>query len=163
MKKVLIVLGSPNSEKGELGRIALDRLNYCQSIFDSKEHLILCTGGFGPHFNTTSMPHAHYAIEYLINNGIKRASFMDIALSSHTVDDAVKVKEVLRDFLYPVKIITSFYHLERTKIIFDIILPNLEKEYFGVAHPDLTKNEENTLVQHESKAIAKIKENGLYF
>ncbi|MBG6062320.1 hypothetical protein IWX83_002118 [Flavobacterium sp. CG_9.1] len=66
MKEILIVLGSPNSDEGKLKDIALDRLNYCVSIFDDKKNLILCAGGFGQHFNTTNEPHAKYAMEYLI-------------------------------------------------------------------------------------------------
>ena len=63
--KVLIVLGSPNSETGDLGQVALDRLEYCFDIFESKDNCIICTGGFGEHFNTAPLPHADYAIKYL--------------------------------------------------------------------------------------------------
>lgn len=164
MKEVLIVLGSPNSAEGKLGDIAIDRLNYCYEIFDPKKNLILCTGGFGDNFNTADQPHAHYAIEYLVNLGINRAYFLDIALSSNSVEDAVKSKQVLlnsgSDYL--VKVITSDFHLERVKIIFDHILTGFTKEYHGVAH-QMPIDEKQKRIEHERKAINEIRKNGLYF
>lgn len=163
MKKILIVLGSLNSSDGVLSSLAVDRLNYCLSVFKPEEHLILCTGGFGAHFNVSDKPHAYYTTEYLVNEGVNRESIMKIALSSNTVDDAVKVKEILGDANYQVEIITSDYHLERVKIIFNAVMPRLEKEYIGVLTSGLTKNELNKLIEHEQKAISGIKKNGLYF
>ncbi len=159
----MIVLGSPNSVHGELSIMALGRLNYCLSVFDPKEHLILCTGGFGAHFNVSTMPHAYYTSEYLVSKGIERTALMNIALSSNTVDDAVKAKEILGDVSYKLEIITSDYHLERVRLIFDTIIPDLDKEYIGISHPDLERNELDNLIKHEKKAIREIKENGLYF
>ena len=164
MKEVLIVLGSPNSAEGKLGDIAVDRLNYCLKIFDIHKNLILCTGGFGEHFNTTDQPHAHYAIEYLMNRGIDKEYFMDIALSSNSVQDAVKAKQVL---LYSggdhsVKVITSDFHIERVKLIFEHILTSFTIEYHGVIHP-MPIEEKERLIQHEKRAIAEIKRNGIYF
>ena len=157
-------MGSPNSAEGKLGDIAVDRLNYCYEIFDPKKNLILCTGGFGAHFNTADQPHAHFAIEYLMNRGIDKEYFMEIALSSNSVQDAVKAKQVLlysgSDYL--VKVITSDFHLERVKIIFDQILTGFTKEYLGVIHQMPTEEKER-LIQHEKRAIDEIRKNGLYF
>ena len=164
MKEVLIVLGSPNSAEGKLGDIAVDRLNYCYEIFDPKKNLILCTGGFGEHFNTANQPHAHYAIEYLMRLGIERGYFMDIALSSNSVEDAVKSKQVLLNSHsnYSLKIITSDFHIERVKIIFETILTGFEKSYFGVTHQMLIE-ERRKRIEHEKKAIDEIRKNGIYF
>jgi uncharacterized SAM-binding protein YcdF (DUF218 family) len=164
MKEVLIVLGSPNSAEGKLGNIALDRLNYCFKIFEQNKNLILCTGGFGAHFNTTNQPHAQYAIEYLMSLGINSSYFMDIALSSNSVQDAVNSKQVLLNSGsdYSVKVITSDFHLERVRIIFESILTGFEKNYFGVAH-QMPIVERQKRIEHERKAINEIRKNGLYF
>ena len=164
MKEVLIVLGSPNSAEGKLGDIAVDRLNYCYEIFDSNKNLILCTGGFGDHFNTANQPHASYAIEYLMSLGIDSSYFMDIALSSNSVEDVVKSKQVLLNSGsdYSVKVITSDFHLERVKIIFESILTGFEKTYFGVTH-QMPIDERQKRIEHERKAINEIRKNGLYF
>ena len=162
MKEILIVLGSPNSDQGILEEIAVNRLNYCADIFDSKTNLVLCTGGFGEKFNTTNQPHAKYAMQYLMQAGIEEKYFMTMALSSNTVDDAVKTREILSGFLCTLKIITSAYHLERTRLIFDQILIDIPKLYIGVSH-EFDENIESNLRHHERKAIDEIKKNGLYF
>jgi uncharacterized SAM-binding protein YcdF (DUF218 family) len=161
-KNIVVVLGSPNSDQGKLGQIALDRLNFCLEIFEPKTDLILCTGGYGKHFNNTNEPHGSYAINYLMDCGIQEGSFIGIVLSSNTVQDAVKVKEMLANDICSLKIITSDYHLERAKIIFDAILTNTKNEFFGVTHT-LSSIEKTKLLTHEKKAIATIKKNGLYF
>ena len=94
MKEVLIVLGSPNSPSGELSDISKSRLDYCRNIF-TKGQLILCTGGCGPHFNTSDKPHSLYGRDYLIKNGLSEKDFLEFALSENTVDDAVKIKPIL--------------------------------------------------------------------
>jgi vancomycin permeability regulator SanA len=160
--EILIILGSPNSPEGKLLQIALDRLDYCLSIFDQEKNLILCTGGFGKHFNTTEIPHARYAVEYLMEHGIHKDYFLKIALSSNTVDDALKTKEILSDHKIPVKIITSDYHLERVKVIFEQILANLTKTYVGVSH-NLPEEVRKQLASHEKKAMDNLIRNGIYF
>ena len=68
--EVIVVLGSPNFPDGTLGPIALDRLQVCLSIFNPKKHKILCTGGFGAHFNTSPVAHANYLKDFLILKGV---------------------------------------------------------------------------------------------
>ncbi len=162
MKEAIIVLGSPNSKTGKLGDIALSRLNYCLNIFNPNENLIICTGGFGEHFNTSKKPHAEYAIEYLVSKGIPKSYFMDIALSSNTVEDAIKISEILLNNPLPCKIITSDFHLERVKLIFDQILTNIHKIYLA-AKLEIADKERAKLLEHERKAINEIIENGIYF
>jgi hypothetical protein len=67
--RVLVILGPPNSPNGNLSSIAKNRLDLCFQIF-LKDDLILCTGGWGKHFNTSINPHAYYAKEYLLKKGI---------------------------------------------------------------------------------------------
>ncbi len=161
-KNILVVLGSPNSPEGELSAISKSRLNYCKTVF-TKDNLIVCTGGWGDHFNTAKLAHAHYAKTYLIENGILESAFLDFALSKHTVDDAVKLIPILGAFKNPnVTVITSDYHLERVTLIFTEILKTYNLKFIGVAS-NLDKPEYDALVQHEKKRVKAIKENGLYY
>ncbi|BFM43624.1 hypothetical protein CFS9_22650 [Flavobacterium sp. CFS9] len=161
--KVLIVLGSPNSETGNLEQVALDRLKYCLDIFESKDNCIICTGGFGEHFNTAPLPHADYAMKYLIENGLSAENFLEPALSANTVEDAVLSKKILvHHNLNSVVIITSDYHVERVKLIFDEILGFDQIEYAGVTH-DISDTEKEKLLEHEKKAINGILSKGLYY
>lgn len=161
--KTLVVLGSLNSEDGSLGYSALDRLNYCVDIFDPKNNYIICTGGFGAHFNTTNNAHAIYAMKYLMDNGIGSESFLEPALSGNTVEDAVMTKKiVLSHNLDSIIVITSDFHLERVKLIFDEILESVIIEYKGVEH-DIPSIKKEKLIAHEKKAISVILNKGLYY
>lgn len=161
-KEVLIILGSPNSPSGKLSDISLSRLNYCVNHYKTG-NLILCTGGWGEHFNTSEHAHALLAKQYLIENGIPEAVFLDFALSGNTVEDAVKAKEIL-SALENIKltIITSDYHVNRVNLIFNEILKNYTMDFIGVKS-NLDKDVYDALELHETKAINAIIENGLYY
>ncbi|WP_034042410.1 YdcF family protein [Wocania ichthyoenteri] len=161
-KNVLIVLGSPNSPEGILSDISKSRLNFCASVY-SKNNLVLCTGGWGDHFNTANKPHAYYAKAYLIKKGIVEKDFLDHAISSNTVEDAVKIKSIIEKLNgVSLTIITSDYHLNRVKLIFNEILKPFKLDFVGVKS-NLDKKDYDLLVNHEKKAIKSILENGLYY
>ncbi|WP_190810415.1 YdcF family protein [Flagellimonas sp. S3867] len=163
MKEVLIVLGSPNTTSGELSSISTSRLDCCLDLF-KKESLVLCTGGWGPHFNTTEHSHAHYAKAYLTQKGLPESAFLEFALSKNTVDDAVKAKNILsklEDNL-SLTIITSGYHLERVKMIFNEVLKGYTMMFIGVPCK-LDEDEYAILLAHEKKAITSILQKGLYY
>ncbi len=161
-KEVLVVLGSPNSPSGELSDISKSRLDCCRKMF-TKGLLILCTGGWGPHFNTSDKPHAFYGKEYLMGNGLSEEDFLEIALSGNTVDDAVKLKAI---FSNPKNVnlivITSDYHIERVKLIFNEILDKYEMSFVGV-ESNMEAEKLRQLIEHENNAIKAIKQNGLYY
>jgi vancomycin permeability regulator SanA len=163
MKNVIIILGSPNSQKGRLSKIAIGRAKKCIEIFNSEKDLILCTGGFGIHFNTSPKPHAEHLKRYLIKNGIFEICFLPFANSSNTVEDATKAKEILlENGGRKVTIITTNYHLKRVQLIFDEILSEFEKTYHGVPNTMSVK----TLLKfekHEAKAVEGILRDGLYY
>ena len=90
-QEVLIVLGAPNSNSENLSLMSLSRLNFCKTRY-APGKLVLCTGGWGEHFNTTPRSHASYAKDYLLKIGFLEDDFLPNALSQNTVDDAVKIK-----------------------------------------------------------------------
>ena len=161
-KEVLIILGSPNSPSGKLSDISIGRLNYCVDHYQ-KGNLIICTGGWGEHFNISKKSHATFAKQYLIEKGLLEEDFLDFALSGNTVDDAVKIKPIISK-LKKIKltIITSDYHLNRVKIIFNEILENYTMDFIGV-DSNLEQEAYNALMLHEKKAINSIVQNGLYY
>lgn len=160
--EVLIVLGGTNSPTGQLSDISITRLNYCISNF-KKGNRILCTGGWGELFNKATSAHATYAKQYLIKNGLLEESFLDLALSSNTVEDAVKVKSIIAKLKNSkLTVITSDFHLNRVKLIFNEILKNHKITYVGVAS-NLDLEKYNKLLLHEENAINSILQNGLYY
>jgi uncharacterized SAM-binding protein YcdF (DUF218 family) len=161
-KDVLVVLGSPNSNNGELESIAKNRLDYCSSIY-KRGMFVLCTGGWGEHFNTTETAHAVYARNYLIRRGIPADAFLKDALSNNSVDDAVKVKQIILAMKnIRLIVITSDFHVERIRLIFTEILSDYLSSFIGVTSI-LNQDEFNRLVKHEQQAIASILKNGLFY
>ena len=69
-------------------------------------------------------------MKYLKEKGLSAENFLESALSANTVEDAVLSKKiVLSHNLNAVVVITSDYHLERVKLIFDEILGFDQMEY----------------------------------
>ncbi len=161
-KEVLVVLGAPNSPTGELSNIARSRLDYCASIY-SKGQLVLCTGGWGEHFNTAAEAHAVYAKRYLIERGVFKDDFLELALSQNTVDDAIRIKKIISNIAAPkLTIITSDFHKERVALIFQEILKGFDITLAGVKS-NLENDHLQQLIKHEQEAIQSILRNGLYY
>lgn len=161
-KRILIVLGAPNSPNGNLSSIAKNRLDLCFKILLQSD-LILCTGGWGKNFNTASLPHSYYAKEYLLKKGILKSYFLEPAISNNTVDDAVKAKEIISKYKkLKLLIITSDFHINRANLIFKEILKEYTLE-FVAAENNLPRHQLKKIVEHEKKSINKIIENGLYY
>lgn len=160
-KKVIVVLGSPNSPDGMLSVIAKSRLDHCAAIY-AEGTSVLCTGGWGDHFNTATEAHAVYAKRYLMERGVAESAFLDFALSSNSIDDAVKVKAVISE-MESVKliVITSDFHLERIRLVFQKILSEADLSFAGVTC-EIERETLAGLIQHEKNAIASILKNGLY-
>ena len=78
-KEVLIILGSPNSPSGALSDISISRLNDCVNRYQ-KGDFILCTGGWGAHFNISKSSHAALAKQYLMGKGKWRMIEKGIAI-----------------------------------------------------------------------------------
>ena len=161
--EVIVVLGSPNFPDGTLGPIALDRLLGCLGIFDPTKHKILCTGGFGTHFNTSPIAHANYLKDFLIQKGVPSTAFLPLALSSNTVEDAVMSLSILKKHEYKdLIIITSEYHVARVEFIFTEILKDFNLSFKAVAHHSIDDVLE-PLIQHEKMAMDQLNSNGLYY
>ena len=161
--EVIVVLGSPNFPDGTLGPIALDRLLGCLGIFDPTKHKILCTGGFGAHFNTSPVAHANYLKDFLIQKRVPSTAFLPLALSSNTVEDAVMSKSILKEVEYKnLIILTSEYHLARVKFIFTEILKDFNLSFNAVTHHSIDDVLE-PLIQHEKVAMDLLNSNGLYY
>ena len=162
MKRILIVLGAENSDEGKLGAIAQSRLDKCVKVYKPGDSIIY-TGGWGAHFNATDLAHAVYAQKYLKDKGDPESCFLPVALSAHTVDDAVKVKEILNDLLpASIVLISTDVHLKRVQFIFDEILKGTKITYDGVKAP-ISNDELVRRVAHEKKALKGMMEKGLYY
>ena len=161
MDGIIIVLGAPNDEKGNLSDMALGRLN--QAIHEykcNKDYKILCTGGFGTHFNTTDKPHAFYAINYLIQQGLPATDMLEMAESQNTLEDALLSKPIVDK--YGVKsliIVSSDFHLPRAKYVFERAFEGYGLIFSG-AITNFSKKRYLSLKNHEERELKKLRNCG---
>jgi uncharacterized SAM-binding protein YcdF (DUF218 family) len=154
MSCAIIILGSPNDEKGHLLTTAISRcemaLREYSKLSDCK---ILCTGGFGPNFNATDYPHGQYTQRYLEKQAVPASAFLDTALSAFTLEDAQLSKPILeKNAITHIVLVTSEFHMKRAKLVFNHVLPDIHFEY-AEAKTDVTDVEFERLIEHEKKAI----------
>lgn len=160
MKTAILLLGAPNDECGNLSSIALERCN--QALAESiknPEAYILCTGGFGAHFNTTNKPHAFYTRSYLIGEGVLETRFLPSAESGNTIEDAKIAAPILdANGTEKVILVTSDFHTERAMLLVSRHLnPQIIIEP-SPAKTNLPEEELEKLRAHETQAIARLKE-----
>lgn len=165
---VIVVLGSPNDEDGNLSDIAKSR---CTKAFESYQTLktegscaVLTTGGFGEHFNRTNKPHAEYTKQYMIELGVPKSVFLESALSRHSVEDAVFSWAILKHYTVDTYyIITSSYHVPRAEYIFRYVYDEAQKITMVPATVMLAQEEQDKLIAHEKQALAGLKKNGIIY
>lgn len=163
MKGIIIILGSPNNEKGELGQLAIDRLSTAIALYRRHSgYKVLCTGGFGKHFNQTMQPHAYYAKLYLMGQGVDQNDILEFVLSANTVEDATKSYQIIRRYNpESIMVVTSDFHMPRVKFIFERVYSGSLISYVEVAS-QLAKDEKSRLTAHEQKSLNSLQRNGLY-
>ncbi|RBL89777.1 YdcF family protein [Chitinophaga flava] len=159
MNKLLIVLGAPNDHLGNLSQIAKDRLACAHNFYIANDNFkLVCTGGFGQHFNTTDKPHHYYAKKYLMDRNIPADAFLTCPPSSNTIEDFQMTKDlVLEEKPDILVIITSDFHLSRAKVLYNKII-NYPKVVFIPASSSLPKEQLLPLLEHESRALKKLNE-----
>lgn len=160
MNHIILTLGGPNDDQGRLSRIAQDRLEYTYSLYKNNDNTrVLCTGGFGDSFNQTVHPHAYYAKQFLVEKGVQEKDFLEFTLSANTVEDFRISKPIIeREHPDTLMIVTSDFHMERVKILHDIIM-KYPSVIFIPAKSSLTPSELAPLLAHEKQAIELLKKN----
>ena len=163
LRGMIVVLGSPNSEAGQLSSIAKER---CELALSASAKLpgwkLLLTGGYGAHFNTTDQPHAAYLKRYLVNRGIPAQEIVEFVESANTLQDASFSKPVVLKYgVSEIAVVTSDYHIDRARYVF-------EREFadtgirisFLASQTDEAACEFDLDAQkkHEQQALAKLRE-----
>jgi hypothetical protein len=93
---MVVALGFPNTEDGELYNIAKERCEQALIEYAKRsEWRLLLTGCYGAHFNTTDQPHAAYLRHYLVERGVPCQAFVEFAESPNTLQGASFSKPVV--------------------------------------------------------------------
>ncbi len=162
--EIIIVLGSPNTARGELMSVALERCAQAVQVFQAHpEARLLLTGGFGEHFNTTDLPHAHYLKQHLMSLGVPQEVFLPFALSRNTIQDAALSLPIVRAYgARRAIIVTSDYHQARARYVFEQIYHDIDLE-FSICATDEANCDLDLAAQkaHEQAALERLRANGL--
>jgi uncharacterized SAM-binding protein YcdF (DUF218 family) len=160
MQTLILILGYTNDEHGELSPVAKSRLNKgIEVLSEYPEASVLLTGGFGDHFNTTDLPHAHYSKKYLLAQGADEGRIVkDFALSLNTIQDSEKCEPIV-NALNPDKIIlvTSEFHMARANFLFTHRFPTRTITCIKAVSP-LSTEELAPLHEHEAKQLHRLQQ-----
>ncbi|QNF33235.1 YdcF family protein [Adhaeribacter swui] len=155
----IMILGAPNDAAGNLSEIATSRLRKgYQELSQHPNFKILLTGGFGPHFNETNLPHYTYAKNYLIKElGVSPEAFLTEAITSaNTVEDLEQARLVFQKYaINQIIIVTSEFHVPRVQYIAGKALAQFSNSITYSSAPDKDLDEDllPKLHEHESRAI----------
>ncbi|MBE0368196.1 YdcF family protein [Pseudoalteromonas aurantia] len=161
MNSAIVLLGSPNNDDGSLSEIAISRCDHALTVFDAKRsHKLLCTGGFGDHFNRTNIAHAEYLRNYMIKKGVPKQAFLENALSRYTYEDATLSQRILKQArIYHIILVTSDFHMPRASYVFKSVLTNCSIEISSADSFALPANKLSQLVAHEAAAMKREQRN----
>ncbi len=137
---VLLLLGSPNSDEGDLSPVAVAKCRVgLQLLEQHPEWQLLPTGGFGEHFNRTAVPHWRYVRTWLSERGVPATRLLDGVDSTNTLDDAVFTHHrvlALYGELPQVRVLTCAYHQARARWIFDRVFGDGAVEFVVAPDPE---------------------------
>lgn len=163
--KIILVLGSPNEVDCTLSEMAKSRLAVCLKLYENGNHKIVLTGGFGKHFNIADKSHAFYLKQNLVAENIPETDILALVESRHSVEDATLSKWIIGQYQpEEIIIVTSDYHYERAKMIFNAVYAPFTRISFLLAS---SKNVDpeilNPLVLHEKVAVQDLLDHGVRF
>lgn len=162
---LVLVLGSPNDEAGLIcamgqGRIALGLALYRERAAAGWK--LLLTGGYGAHFNTTALPHAHYARALMLENGVPPDDVVELAESRNTVDDALAARPIVERHGAPkLLVVSSDFHLPRVEFVFRRVFPDRTLAFAGAPYLATRPPDEQARLQaHEERELANLRARG---
>jgi len=122
--KAFVVLGKKLEPDGSPTSVLQGRMSYAAMQFladPSEEKIMIVTGGKTQGSNSISEAEAMKMIA--LKNGVPEASIILEEYARNTIENAVNTKEILEDKgIQEVVVITSDFHMERSKRIFKALL-----------------------------------------
>lgn len=162
---LIIILGSPNDDTGQLSLMAQGRVALGYQHYRARQAAgwqLLLTGGFGEHFNRAHFPHAHYLQQWLLAQGVPTHDILTFVLSRHTGEDALLARPLVeRTSARQLLVVTSDFHLARATHIFRAVFPDYTLAFDGAAYlPYCTLAEQERLMAHETARLAALQAGG---
>lgn len=146
----IIVLANEMDRLGKLNEESLNRLNYgAQQFFKKRSNTIISCGW--DYRKDSDLVIAEVFRDYFLSSGIPKKHLITEINSRDTVGDAFfsKINIVKKRNWKKILVVTSHYHVKRTKMIFDFIYGS--NYLIKVESSDEISS--NNLLQKESKSI----------
>ncbi|NDF13113.1 MAG: YdcF family protein [Proteobacteria bacterium] len=161
-KHIIIVLGHANDEEGNLSEVAKERLDKAFEVYEKmKGSKFILTGGFGERFNMTDAAHAHYARDYLVEKGVDDADILEYAESYHTIEDAKLSRPIVeKEGAKMVTVVTSDFHIKRTKAIFEYYFSGFTLAY-AQAKRNVPPEKLEQMIRREDEKLLQLMEHGI--
>jgi uncharacterized SAM-binding protein YcdF (DUF218 family) len=100
--------------------------------------------------------------EYLRAHGVAAQALAPLIDSHNTAEDAFLTEPLVHEYgIERLLLVTSDYHLQRARYIFEQVFPTLQIEPHGAPH-HAAEQELHELRQHEAEALQALQRTGLY-
>jgi DUF218 domain len=158
-KSLLILLGSQNYEDGRLTAEAISRCEAALKILQQRQEMkVLPTGAFGNHFNCSLRPHGTILADYLSSKGISSDRILPFTRTAGTVEDALAANKIATELrIEKLTILTSDFHMERSRYIFERICRGKTMEFVEAKTPDEIDIEKER--RHERHSLSQLQKN----
>ena len=162
----IVVLGGGVNLRGEIPKTVYQRLDKALEVYQKnldKNPKIIVSGKYSFLYQQINQfPHyteAEKMASYLIKNGVPKKQIILEKKSKDTIGNAYFVKKIfLKKNEKKGIIITSNFHLERVKYVFDKIFGKYyQLDFIGVKE-DLPKEKEKEVLERQKKVLEKTKE-----
>lgn len=158
---VIIILGAPNDDNGHLSPMAQGRVGLGYQHYCARGWPLLLTGGVGEHFNRTSLPHAYYLQQWLLDHGVPATAILPLAHSRHTGEDALLARPLVEaTSTRQLLVVTSDFHVARAAWHFRAVFPAYQIDVVGALYlASCGPAERERLVAHEERRLTALAEN----
>jgi len=147
---LIVLFGNENDENG-LKPIAKERCTKAAALAKLfPASLVLPTGGFGAHFNTTNRPHGELLREQLERLGVPAKQILPYTNSCGTLEDVLFARKVAVDRRVKyVAFVTSSFHMQRVRYLCDRVFSEFTRDFAACdaddAHPEEKASEKRKL------------------
>ena len=162
MSILIVLFGQENEPNGGLRAPAAARAAKAAEVFKElapgNETVVLPTGAFGKHFNTSDLPHFHYLTEELISRGVPPENILPGVAGSHTIQDATEAWYRFKSGgHHRLVAVTSDYHAARVAFILGRLSANddAQIEVIPAATPASYTGKDKDLEERKLAALRK--------
>jgi len=149
---MIIILGGANNKNGELHSTTINRLEKYLEIKDNYPNSrVILSGGY----RFSKISHCALVKKYLLNKDITIHIEKEFTENNNTIDEAINISQYLSNINYRdnIIIITSPWHLQRAKYLFNITCSDMNINYITYKNID----EENVFISEEIDKLEKLK------